>query len=177
MEKKNTKQKNKALYLLWFYSQTFPGARHCSCPRRVQRPREEPAPGTALLSPGSHRRPRESVQGTDCLWWSSFVFMQTRWLQLVIICCWHPSAAKKPQPTSLSCCSRRCRFVQPEAVPARQEVGTEKGTALLKVTEQKENQHPEPCKGSRQFVEQPLIPVLSQNLSRPNLLRMWATAF
>lgn len=62
--------------------------------------------------------------------------MQTPWLRLVIICCWHPSAAEKPPPTSQSCGSRRCRLVQPETVMARQEVGREKGTALLNITEQ-----------------------------------------
>lgn len=50
MEKHKTKYK--ALYLLWFYSETFTRAWLCSCPRRVWRPREEPARGTDLLSAG-----------------------------------------------------------------------------------------------------------------------------
>lgn len=62
MEKHKTKYK--ALYLLWFYSERFPGAWLYSCSRRVWRPREEPAPGTDLLSAGfSQQGPEKGWPG------------------------------------------------------------------------------------------------------------------
>jgi len=58
------KTKYKAFYLLWFCSETFPGAWLCSCPRRAWRPREEPAPGTDLPSAGfSQQGPEKGWPG------------------------------------------------------------------------------------------------------------------
>lgn len=130
--------------------------------------------GTDLLSAGfSHQDQRRGGQGTGCIWWSSFMFMQTRWVRLVIICCWHPSAAKKPLLTSQSWCSRHCSLYSQRQSQPGQEMGREMGVALLKVTEHI-GLHLELPRGSSKLIKQPLILLLS--LSSSLLMRMWATA-